>query len=52
VQCAIKRDVMTAWGQSLPKWTVRVTSAFPPIATIEQTSRHVSNVTSEDLPHT
>src|SRR3981081_390982 len=31
-------------GQSLPKWNVRVTSAFPLIATEERTSRDVSNV--------
>ena len=33
---------MTEKGQSLPKWDVRATSAFPPIATELRTSLHVS----------
>src|SRR5258708_18659072 len=36
-------------GQSLPKWNVRVTSAFPLIATEERTSRDVSNVPTAEL---
>jgi hypothetical protein len=36
-------------GHSLPKWTVRVTSAFPPIATELRTSPDVSNVPKGDV---
>ena len=32
-----------------PKCAIRATSAFPPIATIERTSRHVSNVPRSDI---
>src|SRR5258708_7322808 len=31
-------------GQSLPNWAARATSAFPPLAATERTSRDVSNV--------
>ncbi|MEY2602595.1 MAG: hypothetical protein QOH31_353 [Verrucomicrobiota bacterium] len=34
----------TALGQSRPNWAVRVTSAFPLLATEERTSPNVSNV--------
>lgn len=40
---------MSEVGQSLPKWNVRVTSAFPLIATEERTSRDVSNVPIGDI---
>src|SRR5260221_4295322 len=43
-----RKAQMSAWGQSLPKWNVRVTSAFPLIATEERTSRDVSNVPDSD----
>jgi hypothetical protein len=36
-------------GQSLPKWDVRATSAFPLIATEGRTSRDVSNVPRCDI---
>ena len=39
---------MSAVGQSLPKWGVRTTSAFPPIATELRRSRIVSFVPSSD----
>jgi hypothetical protein len=42
---------MSEMGQSLPKWAIRATSAFPPIATIERTSRHVSNLPNSDISH-
>jgi hypothetical protein len=42
-------DPMSEMGQSLPKWAIRATSAFPPIATIERTSRRVSNVQKRKL---
>jgi hypothetical protein len=40
---------MTVEGQSLPKWVVRATSAYPPTATTERThspgqSRHFDDV--------
>ena len=38
----------SAPGRSLPKWVVRATSAYPPIATTERTSRHVSKVPTRD----
>src|SRR3981081_3788619 len=41
---------MSEMGQSLPKWDVRATSAFPLIATEERTSRNVSSVPWLCLP--
>src|ERR1035437_5319559 len=38
-----------ALGQSVPKWGVRATSAFPTIATAEPTSQHVSSVAISDI---
>src|ERR1039457_3003140 len=32
---------MSVLGQSLPKWVIRATSAFLPIATKQRTSEHV-----------
>jgi len=29
---------VSAWGYSRPKWAVRATSAFPPVATVLRTS--------------
>jgi hypothetical protein len=43
------KPTTSAMGQSLPKWAIRATSAFPPIATIERTSRHVSNVPKAEV---
>jgi hypothetical protein len=40
---------MSPLGQSLPKWTVRATSAFPLIATDLWTSRNVSNVPNPEV---
>jgi hypothetical protein len=40
---------MSVWGQSLPKWAIRATSAFPPIATIERTSHHVRFVPKAEV---
>jgi hypothetical protein len=36
-------------GQTLPKWVVRATSAYPPIAITERTQRDVSNVASAEI---
>jgi hypothetical protein len=36
-------------GQSLPKWSVRTTSAFPPIATELRTSLEVGFVPKGDV---
>src|SRR2546426_626204 len=36
-------------GQTPPKWVVRATSAYPPIATTERTQRDVSNVASAEI---
>src|ERR1700687_4938851 len=35
--------------RALPKWVVRATSAYPPIATTERTQRDVSNVASAEI---
>src|SRR5258706_11560005 len=43
------RFSMSVAGQSLPKWDVRATSAFPLIATEGRTSRDVSNVPTSDI---
>jgi hypothetical protein len=40
---------MSQVGQSLPKWIVRATSAFPPIATELRTSLEVRNVPTCDI---
>ena len=36
-------------GQTLPKWDVRATSAFPLIATEGRTSRDASNMTNSEV---
>jgi hypothetical protein len=38
------QTLMTQMGQKRPNWTIPATSAFPPIATGQQTSPDVSNV--------
>jgi hypothetical protein len=43
--------VMSVGGQSRPKWTVRATSAFPPIATELRTSLEVRFVPEADIEH-
>ncbi len=40
---------MSQMGQSLPKWVVRATSAYPPRATEERTWRHVSKVPQAEV---
>ena len=40
---------MSALGQSLPKWGVGVTSAFPPLATERRTSQEVRFVPETDM---
>jgi hypothetical protein len=41
-------EFLYSQGQSLPKWDVRATSAFPLLATEERTSPNVSNVPCVD----
>src|ERR1019366_986012 len=42
-------SLMSHWGQSQPKWAVRATSAFPSIATRQQTSRIGSFVPTTEV---
>jgi hypothetical protein len=43
---------MSLMGQSLPKWAIRATSAFPPIATNLRTWLVVGFVPKPDIAHT
>jgi hypothetical protein len=43
--------IRAAVGQSMPKWGVRATSTFPPLATELRTSREVRFVPICDIAH-
>src|SRR5258706_6414088 len=49
VAWAALQQPMSVQGQSLPKWVVRATSAYPPRATEERTSLDVSNVPKAEV---
>src|SRR5712692_11442728 len=49
--CFVVPSLMSVQGQSLPKWVIRDTSAYPPIATAERTLRDVSSVPLTEVVH-
>jgi hypothetical protein len=44
------RLLMSVQGRSLPNWTIRAMSAFPPIATVQRTSWLVRFVPQAEVP--
>ena len=40
---------MSQMGQSLPKWALHATSAYPPTAAVQRTFRHFGYVPNSDI---